>query len=1361
MLPGKSSRARIPRQSIMTKIHYRDVLREKHGRRMQLELLEPRVLLAGDTYLINFQNDEATIPTRYERDIGELFGSRGNGLTYGWSSDHTDQTIERSADPDQRFDTLIMIESGQDWEFQLANGMYEVTMAVGDPSNNDGVHTINVEGVNYWNAVPDTSDAMVATNPVTVTDGRLTVDASGAANLATRINYIHIVGIPSGPNNAPNTPTVTEPSTPGQVVNPADVHMEAVGFSDTDGDLHKSSDWEVWTVGGSAEPVWQTLGIEGVERLHTHLGDGIFLNSQAGQTILTENTDYELRVRFRDDAGSVSGYGTQLFQTGAESNVFALQIEDVFSSPAPTWEDLVGVPIELPAATSILSPADAIIAIDTDGNSSYPGAEPPQNAIDGTLNKYLNFGEVNSGFIVTPIVGASIVDSFEMTTANDFEERDPSTWQLFGTNEAIVSVDDSDGSGETWTFIDSGALSLPADRNTLGSTITVSNTTSYTSYRMVFTGVKNSGVANSMQFAKIQFYGQQSGASTLLSSGNPIIAIDTDGNSGYPVGEESDNAIDGTLDKYLNFGKINSGFIVTPPNNSTIVKNFVITTANDEENRDPTTWQLFGTNDAITSTDNSTGSAENWTLIDAGGVSLPSARDTVGPSVSVGNSTAYSSYRMIFTGVKDSGAANSMQIGEIQFFGESGIPPEAPSLRLESGNGDLLLSIEGAEASGNLVTNPSSLGGHVDVRVAISGGSTGLSLGNTDLEFTDDDLRERTIFLPNLSVAAGETKFFWVSGDGSTYVGQAGEMVPNFAVLARAADLSVPYLAMKPGFIVEEVGTDYRLPVNIAFVPNPGPNPNDPLYYVTELYGSIQVVTNDGTKHEFATGLLDYNPTGPISGSGEQGLTGITVERDSVDPDIYHLYVGMLWDNGSPPGGASHYPKVERIDSVSGGLSMDTRTILLNMQSETQGQSHQISNITIGPDNKLYVHNGDGFDASTALDLDQYRGKILRMNLDGSAPTDNSFYDAGDGINARDYVFAYGLRNPFGGAWRDSDGEHYSVENGPSVDRFAQINAGVNYGWDGSNGSMFTNSLYNWNPAHAPVNISFVQQSTFGGSQFPEHMWDHAFVSESGPTYAAGPQSLGKRIVEFELDASGNVVGGPTPLVEYVGLGHSSVVGLAAGPDGLYFTELYEQSGANGPTASGSRVFRVRYTGGPAGDFDLDTDVDGDDLAIWENNYGTASAATVLDGDADGNAAVTGLDFLLWQTNYTGAQPLSAQGAAAQVAGVLATEEETSASAVQSNQSLGSLTHEISILGFNASEAENSSQPLSSAFSSFPVPETQPSSDPRVGDNSSSGKSHESSPGIAGDTESSLTNDSSFVEDFDDVFASLMEDNDL
>jgi hypothetical protein len=141
-----------------------------NSRGLRIEYLEPRYLLAGDTYLINFQPDEATPVTRYLVDSGLVFGVRSNGFSYGWSSDHTDQSRERSLAADQRFDTLIHFEAGQNWEFQLANGLYEVTVAVGDPANNDGIHTINVEGVNFINAVLDTNNPLVVTGQVTVND---------------------------------------------------------------------------------------------------------------------------------------------------------------------------------------------------------------------------------------------------------------------------------------------------------------------------------------------------------------------------------------------------------------------------------------------------------------------------------------------------------------------------------------------------------------------------------------------------------------------------------------------------------------------------------------------------------------------------------------------------------------------------------------------------------------------------------------------------------------------------------------------------------------------------------------------------------------------------------------------------------------------------------------------------------------------------------------------------------------------------------------------------------------------------------------------------------------------------------------
>ena len=104
-------------------------------------------------------------------------------------------------------------------------------------------------------------------------------------------------------NHPPAAPTITEPSTPNRILNPNDVHMETAPFVDPDaGDQHAATDWEIWTVTPN-QRVWVAANLTGVERVHTHLGDGIFENSHGGWNRLFASTQYTLRVRHKDDSG--------------------------------------------------------------------------------------------------------------------------------------------------------------------------------------------------------------------------------------------------------------------------------------------------------------------------------------------------------------------------------------------------------------------------------------------------------------------------------------------------------------------------------------------------------------------------------------------------------------------------------------------------------------------------------------------------------------------------------------------------------------------------------------------------------------------------------------------------------------------------------------------------------------------------------------------------------------------------------------------------------------------------------------------------------------------------------------------------
>jgi hypothetical protein len=327
------------------------------------------------------------------------------------------------------------------------------------------------------------------------------------------------------------------------------------------------------------------------------------------------------------------------------------------------------------AGFALLSPGDPIIAVDADGlvsssSSSYPGGEAPPKALDGDSGtKYLNFAGPSTGFIVTP-AGASAVRSFTLTTANDAEGRDPVTWKLWGTNNPIVSVDNSTGLAEPWTLIGEGTVSLPAERKTLGPVVGVSNDTLYSSYRMLFPTLKGDSL---MQIADVAYYDTSDASGWPVSSAtDPILAIhapDPRQDSRYPGNESPANAVDATLNKYLNFGKQNSGLIVTPSIGPTIVDGFEITTANDSEERDPASWALYGTNDAIVSGDNTEGNAESWALIASGDIALPADRNTLGPLVSFANGAEYLSYKMLFPTLKNADATNSMQIAELQLYG--------------------------------------------------------------------------------------------------------------------------------------------------------------------------------------------------------------------------------------------------------------------------------------------------------------------------------------------------------------------------------------------------------------------------------------------------------------------------------------------------------------------------------------------------------------------------------------------------------------------------------------------------------------------------------------------------------------------
>jgi glucose/arabinose dehydrogenase len=352
-----------------------------------------------------------------------------------------------------------------------------------------------------------------------------------------------------------------------------------------------------------------------------------------------------------------------------------------------------------------------------------------------------------------------------------------------------------------------------------------------------------------------------------------------------------------------------------------------------------------------------------------------------------------------------------------------------------------------------------------------------------------------------------------------------------------------------PGFEIEHLVTGLDKPVNIAMVPEPGSASDDPLFYVTELYGRVRAITNDLEVHDYADKLLNFAPDYVLPGTGESGVIGLCIEPSSGD-----LFVSMIYQEKD-----GFKAKVVRMSSGN-GLKMDSMETVISGIPSVNG-AHQIHAVTIGPDGKLYANVGDAMLApSPAQDGNDLRGKVLRLNLDGSVPDDNP--------RPGSPIFAKGFRSPFGATWRRSDSSLYISDNGPRYyDRIARVEAGGDYGWPTD---MRQNSLFWWAFTQAPTALAFMQDG-----QFPQEFDDHLFLSLAGPARYKAPARKGKRIVKLQLNENGRGALSVDDFVAYTGEGLAMPVGLAFGCDGLYFTDLHGESDIYGREPGGN-VFVVR-----------------------------------------------------------------------------------------------------------------------------------------------------------------------------------------
>lgn len=365
---------------------------------------------------------------------------------------------------------------------------------------------------------------------------------------------------------------------------------------------------------------------------------------------------------------------------------------------------------------------------------------------------------------------------------------------------------------------------------------------------------------------------------------------------------------------------------------------------------------------------------------------------------------------------------------------------------------------------------------------------------------------------------------------------------------------------MPPGFSISVDTEGYEFPTAIAFVPQPGSDPKSPLYFVTEIRGKVKVVTQDRSVYTFGQVPFDMAPLKELpSLDGEAGMAAI-----ALDPAHGYVFVSLAYyDTNQVLRNA-----MVRFNSEPGvfGLKARSATPFTSIfKNDISSLTHQAGGISIEGD-ALYVGVGDGGQHHQSQNLDSTLGKILRLSLNFEPLQDNPFFEEGNAASPQNYIWARGLRNPFG-LYR-VNGRTFVSENGFVIDRFLEVRRGENCGWNGTDWSIGMNAAMVIGPTVAPVQIAWLPaESTI----FPEEYRSKFYVALGG-----GMSRIpGVLMMDYDFSQA-RLARAPKQVVLHADKDRLGVypIGLAFGPDALYMVSLYS---VRGKRFGNGEVLRVSY----------------------------------------------------------------------------------------------------------------------------------------------------------------------------------------
>ncbi len=358
---------------------------------------------------------------------------------------------------------------------------------------------------------------------------------------------------------------------------------------------------------------------------------------------------------------------------------------------------------------------------------------------------------------------------------------------------------------------------------------------------------------------------------------------------------------------------------------------------------------------------------------------------------------------------------------------------------------------------------------------------------------------------------------------------------PAPTVASPSVTATPTQVSASPRVSIEIVATRLDTPWAIDFAP-------DGRIFITERPGRIRLI-EDGKLQAEPWMIID------VAEVGEAGLLGLALDPQFAQNRFVYVAYTQRAD------GRLQNRLVRLRDDPATGKGVLDRVLL---ESVPAANTHDGGRVKFGPDGKLYWTMGDAQVPSNAQDLKSLNGKILRLNPDGSIPTDNPFPGSP--------VYSYGHRNPQGLAWQPGTGRLYATEHGPSGlqgccrDEINLIEPGKNYGWPMITGDQTASGMV------VPVIHSGMTNTwALSGATFVTRgPWAGSLVFTG---------LRGQSLYRLMLDANDPR---KTASLEVLLQGqYGRLRDVAESPDGALYILTSNQDGRGSPTPDDDRVLRL------------------------------------------------------------------------------------------------------------------------------------------------------------------------------------------